>query len=265
MQEAIPLLGGSHGPVVRIGDTVRRQPRSSTRTVHALLRHLDQVGFDGAPRALGFDERGREMLTFVPGEAGVSVGGAPAPAYVRSEDTLVAVARLLRRLHDATVGFVPPPDAVWSFQVGAPRNGEVICHNDLGPWNTIFVDGGPRAFIDWDGAAPGPRVWDVAYALYRFVPFIPDDVCALIGWARPPDRARRLRAFCAAYGFDDVPMMFDVMIERIEAMLQTGLAGHAAGDERFGEFWMNVMRKRLIRDVEFIRTEQGLFRAHHGV
>lgn len=221
---------------------MRRQPRPSTPTVHALLHHLEQVGFEGAPRARGFDERGREALTFLPGEVGISVAGAAAPAYVRTKDTLVAVARLLRRMHDATTGFVPPSDAAWSFQVGAPRDGEVICHSDLGPWNTVFVDGEPRAFIDWDSAAPGPRVWDAAYALYRFVPFIPDDICRLIGWTHPPDRTRRLRSFCAAYGLDDVQATFDVMIARIDAMLQTGLAGHAAGDPRFGESSMTVMR-----------------------
>jgi hypothetical protein len=53
--------------VVRVGDTVRRPAGPWTPAVHALLDHLHQVGFEGAPRALGVDERGREILTFVPG------------------------------------------------------------------------------------------------------------------------------------------------------------------------------------------------------
>ena len=54
--------------VVRIGDTVRRTPSEATPAVHDLLRHLEAKGFDGAPRALGFDEHGREVLSFIDGD-----------------------------------------------------------------------------------------------------------------------------------------------------------------------------------------------------
>jgi hypothetical protein len=192
-----PLPGGTHGPVVRIGNTVRRRPLPGTPTVHALLRHLEGADFDGAPRALGFDEQGREILSYIPGVVVGQRGGGPYPAFTRDEDTLVSLARLLRRYHDATVGFAPPPDAAWAFQVGAPREGEVVCHNDVGPWNTVFVDGRPRALIDFDTAAPAPREWDMAYALYRFVPYVPDEICTLIGWPAPTGTStgllRRLR------------------------------------------------------------------------
>lgn len=150
---------------------------------------------------------------------------------------------------------MPPPDAAWEFQAGAPHTGEVICHNDIGPWNTVFVDGRARAFIDWDTAAPGPRGWDVAYAAYRFVPYIPDEICAIIGWSAPPDRPRRLRIFCEAYGRSYLPGIFDVMARRIEVMIATGLARNAAGDPLYGHEWMRVMRPRLLRDLAFIRTQ----------
>lgn len=97
----LPLRGGTHGPVVRVGQTVRRVARPSTAAIHAMLRHLDRAGFDGAPRALGFDDSGREVLSFIPGEAGVRIDGAAAPAYTRTDATLIAVAQLLRRCHDA--------------------------------------------------------------------------------------------------------------------------------------------------------------------
>ena len=251
-----PLPGGTHAPVVRVGDTVRRRPRPATPAVHALLRHLERVGFDGAPRLLGFDEQGREVLSYIPGAA-VGQRGEPYPAFVRDDGTLVEVARLLRRYHDATLGFVPPPDAAWAFQVGAPREGEVICHNDVGAWNVIFVDGRPRALIDFDTAAPAPREWDVAYALYRFVPYVPDEICALIGWPTPPDRPARTRAFCAAYGVGDASAILDVVIRRIEVMLATGTALHEAGDPAHDETWTKVMRQRLLRDLAFVRSQQS--------
>jgi aminoglycoside phosphotransferase (APT) family kinase protein len=249
------LHGGTHGPVVRVGDTVRREPRPSTQAIHALLRHLEFKGFDGAPKALGFDKQGREVLSFIPGDAAGQRGTGTPPAYVREVSTLVDIARLLRRYHDATAGFVAPHDAIWAFQVGAPHHGEVICHNDIGPWNVVFSDGQPIALIDFDTAAPGPRDWDIAYALYRFVPYVPDEVCTIIGWTRPPDRPARLRAFCEAYGLADWSHILEVMVRRIEVMVATGMAAHEAGDPIHGDEWLRVMKPRLLRDMAFIRAQ----------
>jgi Phosphotransferase enzyme family len=134
-----------------------------TPTVHALLRHLHDVGFDGAPRPLGL-EGDVEILTFVHG------GEA-----THSDEELARVGGLIRAFHDASRSFVAPAGARWQFMVGAPREGDVICHNDLAPDNTIYEQGGlPRAFIDWDLAAPAPPLWDFASAAYRFVPLYDD-------------------------------------------------------------------------------------------
>jgi aminoglycoside phosphotransferase (APT) family kinase protein len=170
--------------------------------------------------------------------------------------TVIDVGRLLRRFHDATVGFTPPLHPPWESQVGAPRDGDVVCHNDVGPWNTVFVNGRACAFIDFDTAAPAPREWDIAYALYRFVPFIPDEICALIGWPEPPDRPARTRAFCDAYGLSDRRAILDVMIQRIEVVIATGMARNAAGDPRHGDEWLRIIRPRLLRDIAFIRTQR---------
>src|SRR5947209_10429997 len=114
------LPGGRSFGAVRVGDEVRRPAQPWTATVHALLRHLEDVGFVGAPRALGFDgatgalgldDQGRERLTFLPGQ---TVGEtSPWPDWVRSDDALRQVGEWLRRLHDATETFRPSDDAVW--------------------------------------------------------------------------------------------------------------------------------------------------------
>lgn len=59
-----PLAGGMHETraVVRVGDTVRRPVTESSDAVQALLLHLEHVGFEGAPRYLGSDTEGREVL-----------------------------------------------------------------------------------------------------------------------------------------------------------------------------------------------------------
>jgi Ser/Thr protein kinase RdoA (MazF antagonist) len=149
----IPLTGGriTKG-VVRVGDTVRRPVGPHSPFVHRLLRHLETVGCDAAPRLLGTDGKGREILTFQHGE---TTTGFRARAWTSAQIT--AAARLLRRLHDATAGS-PITDGQ-----------ETVCHNDFSPLNVTFVDGLPALAFDFDQAAPGPRTRDLAYAAWLWL------------------------------------------------------------------------------------------------
>lgn len=189
--EEQPLTGGNvSAGVVRVGDTVRRPAGPWTPSVHALLTHLHEAGFRSAPRPLGIDERGREVLAFVPGE----VVWPDRFALVEPTAGLVRVARMIRDFHDAVQDFRPPRDACW--QVLVPAEGDdIIAHQDLAPWNLVAGESG-WAFIDWDTAAPGSRLWDVAYAVRGFVP-----LSAHPDW-QTPDAAARLRLFADAYGLD---------------------------------------------------------------
>ena len=54
--------------VVRVGDTVRRPVRPFTATIQTYLKHLHDRGFHEAPRPLGYDDQGREVLSFVEGD-----------------------------------------------------------------------------------------------------------------------------------------------------------------------------------------------------
>src|SRR2546421_12063931 len=132
-QQEIPLLGGNTSTVVRVGDTVRRNAGPWTPAVHGLLRHLEYVGFTGAPRALGIDERGREVLSFLEGEC----GEYPLAAHWVTDEALVTVAQMLRMFHDAQYGFRPSPGAVWRSFGPPPPDTEVICHHDAAPHNVI--------------------------------------------------------------------------------------------------------------------------------
>jgi Phosphotransferase enzyme family len=155
----IELTGGrATAGVARSGVTVRRATGPWTPTVHAYLRHLEERGFVGAPQVLGLDADRREILTFVAGVVPSSStwtrGRAtrlPEPAL--SDEALVAVARLIRSLHDAAADF-RPSQPVWREHAYPLLPGEIVCHGDLGPHNTVYRDGGPVAFIDWDGARP---------------------------------------------------------------------------------------------------------------
>jgi hypothetical protein len=188
----IPLVGGDVNVVVRVGDTVRRPPEPPG--VVALLQWYEHVGFDGAPRYLGIDEQGRETLTFVEGDPAF----APAPS---ADEVVSAIGRLLRRAHDAQLGFVPPDDAGWDTHVTGRDSGEVICHLDLFWTNVIFRDGSPVALIDWELAAPASRVLEVALAATYWAGIRTDD--QLEGWGVPlKRRGERLRILCDSYGLD---------------------------------------------------------------
>ncbi|MFC6084254.1 phosphotransferase enzyme family protein [Sphaerisporangium aureirubrum] len=188
-----PLSGGnvSEG-VVRVGDTVRRPAGPWTPAVHALLAHLHSVGFDAAPRPLGIDDQGREILTFLPGQ----VVWPDRFSLLEPAHRLAHVARMIRDFHDAVQDFAAPPDARWQTLI-PPDSSEIIAHHDLAPWNLVVGDGTPWAFIDWDAAGPGSRLWDLAYAVHGFIP-----LSAHPDWQRH-DAAERLRVFVDAYGLDE--------------------------------------------------------------
>ncbi|GAA2278574.1 MULTISPECIES: phosphotransferase enzyme family protein [Kitasatospora] len=223
------LAGGGVNHVVRVGSTVRRPVGPWTHTVHALLDHLKEAGFAGAPRAHGFDADGREILDFLPGH----VANYPLPDYVRSDATLQAVAVMLRHYHDATVSFTPAADASWYLPSREPA--EVICHGDVAPYNCVFHDGRPVAFIDFDTAHPGPRIWDLAYAAYRFVPLTDPgngDFTLPI-----EEQSRRLRLLADAYQLDDNDRaaLADTARDRLEHLVRYMHKQADAGTAAFAE------------------------------
>lgn len=193
-----PLAGGNVTPVTRRGPVVHREAGPWTPTVHALLGHVRARGFHRTPEPLGFDAEGRETLGFIEGVAGFFSADRLEPPNLWSDPVLIEAARLLRRYHDATRSFTPPPDAVWQFAHADPARHEVICHNDVAPYNCIFVDGHVTAMIDFDTAGPGPAAWDVAYAAYRFVPLAAPEQLPSLGWQETPQTGRRLKLFCDA-------------------------------------------------------------------
>jgi len=181
-----PLTAGmSTEGIVRVGDTVRRPTGPWTPSVHAFLRHLELEGFEAAPRVLGFDNEGREILTYVHGEP------AGRDALV-ADEVLHEAARLVRSLHRASATFVPPPDARWRPPACDPGGGPIVLHGDLGGWNVI-IDGARLTFIDWDEAAPGRPEWEIGYSLLSFADLWPDSDLSDV------EAARRIRTFADGY------------------------------------------------------------------
>ena len=200
MSEGEPLIAdGFTQGIVRIGDTVRRPLRPFSLTVQAYLAHLRDAGFTGAPLPLGVDEQGREVLSFVRGD----VARWLPPPETAGEEVLVALARLIRALHEASAGWAPPPGAVWYMSPANPgrpitERTELVSHRDYALGNVIFRDGMPAALIDFDLAKPTTRLYDIANALWYWAPLRdPRDRPSVLADADIP---HRVAVFADAYG-----------------------------------------------------------------
>ncbi|GAB2893381.1 phosphotransferase [Streptomyces deserti] len=234
------LEGGAVGEVVRVGATVRRTPSRRSGYVRQLLAWFEQRGWQGAPRFLGTDERGREVLDHVEGRAALS----PAErAAARTDAALVRVARLVREFHDLTHG------------TPLARGQDVVCHNDLSPKNTVYaVDGAdgagwrPLVFIDWDIAAPGERVHDVAHVCWQYLDLGP-------GVADVPEAARRIGLICEAYGLTGRDRLLDTVLWWQDRCWR----GIDAGARR-GEAAMVRLRARGV--VDEVRAAHAWVAAH---
>jgi hypothetical protein len=251
----VPLPGGSVSTVVRVAGTVRRNTGPWTPAVHALLRHLEKVGFTGSPRVHGIDERGREVLSYLEGEC----GEYPLAPHWVTDEALVTVATMLRMFHDAQQGFTPPPGGVWRSFGPPPPDAEVVCHHDAAPHNVIWRPDGTLALIDFDLASPGSRLYDVAYAAWTWVPLFSDRDSVTLGWQRP-DRPRRLRLFADAYGLIPrdrrrfVRTVRRRIVDHVEGIRQLA----ASGDPAFVRIVHKGHLRRPTRDLRLIDYERHI-------
>lgn len=234
-----------------MGGTVRRVGRSWSSDVLELLRHVEGRG--GAPRALGFDDRGREVLSYVDGAAGVDLpegGPVPEDHWVWRDDVLVRLGALVRGYHDAAATF-PWNGRKWQVPVREPV--ETVCHNDLKPGNVIFRDGLPVALIDWESAGPGPRAWDLGYAAWYWVPFWSEERSRAAGLPTGiADKARRYRLLLAGYGVEPDVGDLRTGIERMRQYLE-----HLRGLVAAGSEWEVRMARlghhdELAREIEWV-------------
>lgn len=176
---------------------MRRPPGPNAELAREVLERLERAGFDEAPRWLGLDERGREILSWIEGETFTERGrlhpyvGDPPDRVTFSDEQLAAVFRLLRRYHGALAD-------------------DLVCHGDFGPWNLVWRDGLPVGIIDFDDVRRADPSEDVSYALTVFLGYG-------LSEAEPEELVRRTRLALAAYDCDfDVPSILAREYDRAE-------------------------------------------------
>jgi hypothetical protein len=216
MPEEHILPGGFNQEVVRVGDTVRRQPHANFQFVRDLLGKLETAGFDGAPRWLGVDDKGREIFSFTEGDVPLELGHFDDPVFS-------AAARFIRRYHDATAAFC---------------TSGVICHNDLSPCNFAFRSGLPAAIIDFDLAAKGTRLFDLGFAAWTWLDFGNEDDHT------PAEQARRLRVFAAAYGSEiDTNDLLEAILLRQKLLIEE----HFGPNDEGAKAWATWCREFTLK------------------
>jgi hypothetical protein len=227
-----PFVGSTDDDIgalrrVSIKDGVVTRPASSwSPTVHAFLRYLRGHGLTCVPEPIAVDGN-VERLVAIEGDA-----GADGWAHQHSEAGLRSAARLLRTLHDASIGWEPPAHAVFCAPDVESEAEIVWCHGDVGPWNMVWRGDEAVGLIDWDFLHRGPRLDDVAYALQWFTPARSDEM-ALTWHHFPtvPDRVARVRVFLQTYGGLPYFDVAEAIATRMEATMAMELSLAEAGVE----------------------------------
>lgn len=249
------LSGGREGKIVKEMDKVVRPGNAWTPYVHDFLTYMHENGFSNIPKPYGISAEGKEMVSFVEGE----VYNDSLPDMILTDEVLVDVAKLLRCYHDVGEKYMQrlTGEEVWMLPKHSPQ--EVMCHGDFAPYNLTFVDGSVHGIIDFDTLHPGPRLWDIAYAVYRWIPFVsptnPDYRNDL------DEQIRRIKLFADTYGLctdarKDLPNM---MVERIQSLVSYMQREAEKGNEDVLRNIEEGHMKMYLDDIQYIcENEQRL-------
>ena len=234
--------GNASSAVVRVGDTVRKPWLPSTELTVAYMRALRGRGIDIA-EPHGRDDAGRLVLAYVPGDLAMDRGPL-------EHELLGRVGALVRAIHEASVGL--PVPATWDVLIPA-HEPDLLCHNDLAAWNLV-IDGDRLVFIDWDGAGPSTRLWDLAYTAVSFGHLFPPD--------EPEQAARRLGAFIEGYDAEDAlrAALPRAMAQRSQAMHDLLQRARRTGREPWASMYSRGHGEHWRRTTEYVTRHEELWR-----
>ena len=252
------LAGGvaNAGMVTRVGDVVLRPSNPNSASIHQFLGSLREFGFTGASKPLGIDTDGRERLEFIDGDVPLP----PYPGWAQGDDALASVAALMRGFHAASAAF-DPRQASWSTEMSDPAGGTIVCHNDICLENVVFRDGTAVGLLDFDFAAPGRAIYDIAQMARMCVP-VDDDLSATrLGWVAA-DRSARLRVVADTYGLDGPgrDLLLTILSNSIARGGEFVRRRVEAGDPNFAAMWNDIGgMERFDRRRAWWATNRGSF------
>lgn len=243
------LNGGRESSIVKRANNVHRPLNYWTPTVHRFLDTLHNNGFESAPIPIGITESGQEIVSYIEG----SVYNDILPENVKSDITLISVAKLIAKYHQASGAFLKEltGQEIWMLKPRYPF--EVICHGDLAPYNTIILNSHASALIDFDTIHPGPRLWDIAYAIYRWAPIMAPENPESFGNSQ--DQLRRLELFLNEYDQLDTSRnhVLEAIIERLNYNIQFIKEKASGGDQTFQKHLEDGHHLSYLKDIEYIK------------
>jgi hypothetical protein len=175
-------------------------------------------------------------LEFIEGEVPL----APYPAWAQSDAALGSMTELMRQFHRAS-GVFDFDGLAWSDELADPEGGPIVCHNDTCLENVVFRNGVAVGLIDFDFAAPGRPVFDLAQFARMCVPVDDDLSASRLGWD-VPNQPERLRRVADIYGLDDgerqdlIQILTDV-IDHGGVFVRRRVE---AGDPNFTQMWNEI-------------------------
>lgn len=242
------MSGGRENKVFRMTDRVIRPSGAWTPHVHDFLNFLIERGFMFAPRPFGFNEKGEEILSYVQGE----VYNDPLPEFMLQDNMLKSSAKLLRSYHDVSGMYIEKltHKEVWMLPSISPI--EVMCHGDFAPYNVTIMGEEAAGIIDFDTLHPGPKMWDIAYAVYRWVPFMnpsnPNGCFSL------EEQIRKAKLFLDTYDVkrEDRELLPQMMADRLTHLVKHMKDQAEKGNE---DFQKNIEEGHLslyLNDIQYI-------------
>jgi len=245
-----PLQFGTVSNAVRIENTIHRDTGVWTPTIHALIAYLNENGFTEAPKVLGFDEKGREILSFLPG----TEASRPWPNILRQSGGLYQAGRMLRRYHDIITNFKPSAEAEWRIGEVELKPGQIIRHGDLGPWNTIWQNDTLTGLIDWDFAQPGDRLEDLAQMAYYFIPLRSEEGWRKAGFEKCPNFAERLNILVSSYGMYSVDELVGAVLVQQDQERKLVIKKAAQNIEPWITFMKRGDVEESLKDTAWLRA-----------
>ena len=249
------LAGGGVNEVVRVGRVVHRPTGPWSPNVHELLIQLAKARFRKAPAFHGTTDDGLAVLDFIAGE----VCNYPVSPQAATRAALESAARLLREYHDTTSAFARDlRQDGWMHAALAPV--EVICHDDYAPHNVVLHGTEAVGIIDFDTARPGPRIRDLAHAVYRWAPTTSPE--NLDGFGAIDEQVTRAALFCDAYGATEEHRhaLPEAIVDRLHSLVDVMRDEAAAGNEAFASHLAAGHHTQYLRDAEYVAAHAERFR-----